>query len=82
MSKPYTDAQRRTDYGMVFSGEQGQRVLADLLRACGVNHSTYVRGDLAHTAFLEGRRSIGVRLQLILKGTDTNERIEPDDAAG
>lgn len=76
----YTEKQRRIDYGVVFGSEAGARVLADLLRACGMQHSTYVRGDMTHTAFLEGRRSIGLRLQLIVKGQEHERDSQHSDA--
>lgn len=78
----YSEKQRRQDYAAVFGGDAGQRVLSDLLRACGTAHSSYVRGDPGHSAFLEGRRSIGILINRIVKGTDheRDNQLDPDRA--
>jgi hypothetical protein len=67
-------ARQRTlkdDYRQTFSGEAGQRVLADLLRVCRVSHPTFAPGVPDMTAFNEGARSVGLR---ILKHLELDER--------
>lgn len=49
---------RRQDYRMIFGGEQGKRVLADLMRRHFVLRSTQIAGDSHETAFNEGRRAV------------------------
>lgn len=44
--------------------EAGRYVMHDLLSRCGVNATTY-SADSAHSAFLEGRRSLGLELQAV-----------------
>lgn len=44
--------------------EGGRHLLANILDMCGINSSTYSQ-DAAHSAFLEGRRSIGLELQAL-----------------
>ena len=54
--------QRRLDYHAVFGSEQGQRVLADILRRCGVMKGTFAGCDTHLAAFHEGRRRVGLEL--------------------
>lgn len=57
------NSQIREDYIATFSTPAGERVLRDLYRWCRQNRSTYSQGqDVTHTAFLEGRRSVVLRI--------------------
>lgn len=58
-------AQMQNDYQKVFlRTAAGRRVLKDLLAETGIFEISYVGGSdtISHTAFNEGRRSIGLKL--------------------
>jgi len=60
---------RQTDYKIVFTGVQGQRVLADLARFCRAHKSTMHADPRAH-AVMEGRREVWLRIQQHLQLDD------------
>lgn len=50
----------RVNYFRVFEEtEGGKKVLADILRFCGIGDIPYVRGDTHQTAFNSGKMSAG-----------------------
>jgi hypothetical protein len=53
----------KQDYRQVFSGPAGEAVLADLLRACRMEHIPIVPGDAISSGEMIGRQSIGRHLQ-------------------
>jgi hypothetical protein len=50
------------DYRAVFGTPGGQRVLADLLQRAGLAQTTFRAGQADMTAYLEGRRRIGLEV--------------------
>lgn len=68
--KSYTSRQRAIDYGIVFSSEEGKRVLNDILRACNVlTHPLELSPvDLNpnNVIYREGERSVALRILKIL----------------
>lgn len=49
-------------YREVFASEQGKLVLDDLMKFTGVMRQSHVPGDPLDTAFLEGKRRVGLRI--------------------
>lgn len=77
----YDERSRRIDYGSVFGSEAGQRVLADLGRFGHVWHQTAVqdrdgRLDPSGMIFLEGQRSVVLRILAILRTNPGEKRKE------
>ncbi len=72
------------DYKRLFSSEQGQRVLSDLLQNHFVMRHTYTKGDPMGTVFKEGQRNVVLRIISIL-GIDESQMLtliqETSDAA-
>ena len=59
---------RSRDFKKVFMGsEEGQRVLADLYKLCGMNKQVFVPGDEHATSFQAGSHRIGQAIQGILE---------------
>jgi hypothetical protein len=58
----YSDRDRYADYRAVFGTPQGKRVLADILRECHFWVSTDRGEDTHATAFLNGKRDLGLWL--------------------
>lgn len=50
-------------YKMVFESDQGQMVLADLIKFSNAHNQSYTPGDPTQTAFNEGMRRIVTRIE-------------------
>lgn len=57
-------------YKKVFTTEDGQKVLSDIMELCGVGRSSYSH-DATETAFNEGQRAVALR---ILKTVNVTEK--------
>lgn len=57
---------RQQRYQAVFSGPDGEWVLADIYRKCRVHLSSHTPGDPYHTAYCEGIREVAVEIARIL----------------
>lgn len=64
----------RQAYYTVFSGDQGQLVLADILRRGHIDQSTYTAGDPHLTSFKEGQRRLSLEILNLAK-------VGPDEEA-
>lgn len=75
----------RTDlhqaYALVFAGEAGQQVLADLSRQ-GFLHETSFSPDPQRAAFNEGRRSLALYIGHMLAGPEPRRQAKPVAAGG
>ncbi len=61
----------RDDFIATFSTPQGERVFEYLYGFCRQNKSTYSQGqDVTHTAFLEGRRAVVLKIMEMLNLDD------------
>lgn len=60
----------RRAYHAVFGTPEGQLVLHDLLRRCGMLETSQVNGDPHMVAFREGRRSVGLDLVHAMRWTE------------
>jgi len=58
--------QRVIDYQVTFNAEAGRRVYADLRRFCKMDEPTFA-GDPQLSAFNEGMRRVGLRIQAFLE---------------
>jgi len=58
------------DYKIVFSSENGKRVLSDLEKRCHEFVTTHQKGDSHETAFLEGQRSVLIFIKNALNQTN------------
>lgn len=64
---------RRKDFKSVFlATEEGERVLADIYKMCGMNNQIHTPGDEHDTSFKAGKHRIGQGIQSIL-GQDEND---------
>jgi hypothetical protein len=61
---------RRHLYRFTFGTPEGQVVLRDLMRFCGVRQNSYVPGDPTTTAFNEGKRRVAIRIGAIMNLSD------------
>jgi len=60
------EIQRVLDYQHVFGGEQGQRVLEDLRKFCGVYRTSFTN-DPYTCIYNEGRRDVVLRIERMVK---------------
>lgn len=55
----------RMDFKAVAATAEGRRFLQRLLDVCGVDMCSFIQGDAQGTAFMEGKRSIGLWVQAL-----------------
>lgn len=73
MRNPVNRLLRRNGYyRAAFGTVEGQEVLADLFRFCGLGRPSHTPGDPYQTAYLEGMRRVGLRVAAILNMSDAD----------
>ena len=83
-------SERRQRYREAFDGDNGEWVLADLVRECGFGQDPHTPGDSHTTAYLVGRNFMVLHIRTILdmsdaemaalvKHMDENERRKDED---
>ena len=66
----YRLKERQQRYREVFSGDNGEWVLADLVRECGYGQDPHTAGDSHTTAYLVGRAYSVLHIRTILDMSD------------
>lgn len=61
---------RRHLYRMVFNSPEGQVVLRDLMRFCGIRQEQFTPGSFEDTAYALGKRRVGLRIASIMHLSD------------
>ncbi len=57
---------RNNNYRKVFSDNEGEYVLADIYKFCGMDRPSYVEGSPDRTAYNEGMKRVALRIKGIM----------------
>ena len=63
---------KNSRYRKVFSDNEGEYVLAELYRFCGIDRPSYVEGSPDRTAYNEGMKRVALHIKGILKQSNTD----------
>ena len=63
---------RNKNYRKVFSDNEGEYVLADLYRFCGMDRPSYVEGSPDRTAYNEGMKRVALRIKSIMNQSSSD----------
>lgn len=63
---------KNSKYKKVFSNDEGEYVLAELYKFCGVDRPSYVENSSDRTAYNEGMKRVALHIKGILKQSNTD----------